>query len=65
MERMLRAELIEEFMRAHDLSKHAFCKMCKICPRTLRRIMNNEDINLLSIFKVAKVMQISVFELFY
>ena len=58
-------ELIETYIKENSLSKTRFCQKCKIDLRTYEKIMNNDlKIDLKVLFKVAKVMNIKVYEMF-
>lgn len=56
--------LIEKYLKANKLSKKEFCKKCKIGISTLRRVMSDKDVYLISLFRIAKKMKIPVSELF-
>ena len=64
MENIIKTELIENYIKDNQLSKTKFCKICKICPSTLKKIFNNEDVNLIALFKIARVMNIHIHQLF-
>lgn len=61
----INTDLIERFMRERSLSKAQFCKMCKIAPSTFNKIMKNDhDFYLNALYRIKKIMQIQLFELF-
>ena len=64
MEKILKTELIEDYLKENNLSKAKFSKMCKISPDTLTRIMNNQNVSLVSVFKITRGMGIYLHEIF-
>ena len=65
MKSTIKIEIIEKFIRENKISKTAFCKMCKISPSTLKKIMNKEDnFGIIALFKIAKVIKIQVYQMF-
>ena len=66
MENLIKTELIENFMSEKKLSKVGFCKECKISVATLNKILrNNDNLRIIALFKIAKVMKINISDLFY
>lgn len=63
MENVVKTELIENYIKENNLSKAKFCKMCKISPTTLSKIMNNQDVRLLALFKITRVMGIYIHQI--
>lgn len=61
---MIKTELIENFFEEHHLSKTKFCKICKISLSTLKKILNNENVNLIAVYKVSKVLGIYLHQMF-
>lgn len=57
-------ELIEGYIKEHNLTKTKFCKMCKISYSTLTRILNDYDFYLIALFRIARVMEVEVYNLF-
>lgn len=51
-------------MQNNKMSKTKFCKVCKIGISTFNRIMNNKNFNLISLFKIAKTINVRICELF-
>ena len=43
MGNLIKTEIFENYMKEHNLSKNAFCKLCKISPSVLKKIMNNQN----------------------
>ena len=65
MKNIIKIELIENYIHTHNLTKKIFCVQCKIRIEELEKILtNNLDINILSLFKVAKILNIQLYELF-
>ena len=65
MKNEVKTEIIKKFIRDNKISKTAFCKMCKISPSTLKKIMNKEDnYGIIALFKIAKVIKIQVYQMF-
>lgn len=65
MKNIINTKLIENFMKEKNLSKTQFCKLCKISPRTLEKIFNDEyDYDLRALFKTAKCMNLKIYQLF-
>ena len=59
-------ELITNYMKENNLSKTAFCKQCKISYGVLNKILKDKsNIRLNVFFKIAKVLNIKVYELWY
>lgn len=62
---MIKTELIINYLNKEKLSKTAFCKKCKISYSTLNKILNNEEnYNLIALFKIAKILNIRICEIF-
>ena len=65
MKNMIKVEIIEKFMLENNISKTKFCKMCKISPNTLNKIMSNDfNFEIIALFKIAKVIKIEVYQMF-
>lgn len=62
---MIKTELINNYLKENKLSKSKFCEPCKIYPSTLKRILNNENVSLISVFKVSKVLKVKIHQMFY
>ena len=60
MNDLIRTELIENYISENGLSKTQFCKLCKISVSTLNRVLNGENVNLTSIFRIAKTMKVEL-----
>lgn len=65
MENKIKIEIIEKFIIENKISKTKFCKMCKISPSTLNKIMTrNDNFRIIALFKIAKVIKIQVNQMF-
>ncbi|MBR5191951.1 MAG: hypothetical protein IKW33_00900 [Clostridia bacterium] len=65
MKNTINVEIIEKFLISNKISKTTFCKMCKISPITLKKIMAKDDnIEIVALFKIAKVIKIQVYQMF-
>lgn len=65
MENKIKTKILENFMKDNQLSKTQFCKLCKISPSTFQKIMtNNFHFKISALFKIAKVINIQVFQMF-
>ena len=62
---MIKTEIIEKYMKDNNLSKKKLCQLCKISPSTLSKIMKNDrNFGIIALFKIARVMNIHIHELF-
>ena len=65
MKNTIKTEIIENFMLENNISKTKFCKMCKISPSTLNKIMTNDDnFGIIALFKIARVIKVQVYQMF-
>lgn len=65
MKEILKTDLILDFMKSMGWSKTKFCKTCKVTRLTFEKILNkNYHFSIKSLFRIAKVMNIEVWELF-
>ena len=65
MKYLINIEIIEKYMLKNRISKTKFCKMCKISPSTLNKIMTGYDnFRIIALFKIAKVIKIQVYQMF-
>lgn len=55
--------IIENYIKANELSKTKFCKLCKISASTFNRIMTNQDFNMIYLFRIAKIIDVHVCKL--
>ena len=65
MKNTIKTEIIEKFMLENKISKTKFCKMCKISPNTLNKIIANDfNFEIIALFKIARVIKIEVYQMF-
>ena len=65
MKNTIKTEIIENFMSENKIRKTKFCKICKISPSTLKKIIANDDsFEIIALFKIAKVIKIQVYKMF-
>lgn len=65
MEPNLNIKVFINYMKENNLSKTKFCKMCKVSPFVLQKILqNNCTFRITALFKIARVMKIQVYEMF-
>lgn len=63
---MIKTELIENFMRDKHISKTEFCRICKIGRSTFQKIMTNDyKFNSSALFRIAKILGVTILDLFY
>ncbi len=61
----INTKLIIEFISNNNLTKHKFCKECKISYYILKKMLsNNLHFRITSLFRIAKFMNIQVYKLF-
>ncbi len=52
----IKSEVIKEYMKKNHLSEEAFCKKCKICESTLKKMLNpNTEVSKLRVLTIIKV----------
>ena len=65
MGNLIKTEIFENYMKEHNLSKNAFCKLCKISPSVLKKIMNNQNnFYIIALFRIARVIKMEVYQMF-
>lgn len=65
MKNTIKTEIIEKYMNENKLSKTKFCKICRISPSTLNKIMTNDDnFGIIALFKIARVIKVQVYQMF-
>ena len=58
-------DLIENYIKKHNLSKKEFCRLCGISCFVLQKIFKQQNnINIIALFKIAKVLGIKISEIF-
>lgn len=65
MKNEFKKEIIENYLKAKKISKTKFCKLCGISLDTLKKIMMNQrNYRTNALFKIAKVINIQVYQMF-
>jgi len=65
MNKLINTSIIINFIKDNNLTRKEFCLKCKICPQTLNRILkNNNDIQILSLLKITKILKIPLHLIF-
>ena len=65
MKNLIKTEIIENYMQKNNISKARFCKLCNISVSTLNKILcNNTNIELIALFRIAKVIDLQVYQMF-
>lgn len=63
---IIKTELIDSYIAENKLSKTEFCRRCKIGTKTLKKIYdNNDNFEIIALFKIARVLAIRICDLFY
>lgn len=61
----IKVEFINNYMTENNLSKTAFCYQCKISNSTLNKILTNDyNFSIIVLFKIARVLNVRIHELF-
>jgi len=61
----INTQLIKKYLKEKKLSKSNFCKQCKISVVTLNKIISNkENFRIIALFKIARVLNLQVYQLF-
>ena len=61
---VIKTEVFEDYMKEHKLSKSRFCELCGISVATYNRIISRQNIRILALFKIAKVIKVEVWQMF-
>ncbi len=65
MENLIKAKVIDKFMKENKMSKSKFCKLCKISLSSFNKLMSGSlNFGIIILFKIAKMLKIEVYELF-
>lgn len=57
-------DMIISYLKENDLSVRQFCRLCKICPSTYKKIMTEGNCKISAVFKISKAMNIRPSQLF-
>ncbi len=63
MDNAVKTALINSYIKANNLSKTKFCKLCKISVYTFNKIMTNQDFDMVNLFRIAKIMGVHICKL--
>lgn len=64
MKDLVNTQLIKNYINDNKLTKTAFCKRCKISIGTLNRIFSEKNVDIRAIFKIARIMNKNICDLF-
>lgn len=65
MKNKINVDMIKNYLTENKLSNTAFCKVCKISPSTLNKIISNKDnFRIIALLKIARVIKVQVHQLF-
>ena len=56
----LNTQIIIEYIENNNLTKKEFCQQCKISISTFYKIINGKNFNLISLFKIAKIIEVPI-----
>lgn len=65
MKELVKTYIIKDYIREKKLTKTEFCKLCKISIHTLNKILSGKNFEISALFKIAKVLEMEVYQLFY
>lgn len=66
MNKYYKTDLIENFRKENNLTVELFCRICQITKQAYYKIINQQlKCKIVNLFKVARVMKISISELHY
>lgn len=57
-------EMVENYIKENKLTKKAFCEKCNISVTTLYKVLNNKNVYLGTIYRIAKVIHIELKNMF-
>ncbi|MDE5592365.1 MAG: hypothetical protein K2I75_00255 [Clostridiales bacterium] len=63
MDNAVNIALIDSYIKANNLSKTKFCKLCKISVYTFNKIMTDQDFDMINLFRIAKTMGVHICKL--
>lgn len=57
MEKVIKTEIIDKFLKENNLSKTKFCNICKISHQSLENALRgSNNLSLLTLFKITRTM---------
>ena len=60
---VIKVELIGEYLKKHNMSLSKFCELSRINISTIKRMRENRNFRLISLFKLAKALDMEVYEI--
>ena len=64
MTNLVNVVLIEDYMAKNKLSKTKFSQLCKISSATLDRVLSGGNYSVIALFRIARVLEVQVHQLF-
>lgn len=64
MTNLINVVLIEDYMAKNKLSKTKFSQLCKISPATLDRVLSGGNFSVIALFRIAKILEVEVYQMF-
>lgn len=64
MKDTINVTMIENYRKENNLTKTSFCKLCKISVSTYNKILKGENFNATALFKIARVLNVHIHQLF-
>lgn len=65
MKKIFKIEIIENYLKANQMTEKEFCRLCNIPLSTLQKLFaHNFDFDLVDIFKVSRVLNLHIKDLF-
>ena len=65
MKELVKTYIIKDYIKEKNLTKTEFYKRCKISIYTLNKILSRKNFEISALFKIAKVLELEVYQLFY
>ena len=66
MQKIIKTEIIENYLKENNISKYKFCKLCNVSRNIFDKIMANDtNFGIKALFKIARILNIEAHELFY
>ena len=61
----INTELIKKYIKDNQLTMSKFCKLSKISPSVFKKMMKNKtNFRIISLFKVAKLIKLELYQMF-
>ena len=63
--KIIKTELIENYIMDNKISKSKFCRQCHIGYKTLKKVLHNQfDFDIVVLFKISRLLDIYIKDLF-